>query len=73
MAAGRGGPFDRSRARGAGPRAGGAAGALSPAEVVRRRDEVAWTALALRQNASPVLALERLVIRWFEGGAHGRA
>jgi DNA polymerase-3 subunit delta' len=44
---------------------GRAAVALSPAEVVRRREEVAWTLLALRQNASPVLALERLLIRWF--------
>jgi DNA polymerase-3 subunit delta' len=46
-----------------------AAAALSPAEVVRRRAEVARTAAALRQNASPVLALERLLIGWF----HGRA
>ncbi len=46
---------------------GRAAAALAPAEVVRRRGEVAWTALALRQNASPVLALERLFIRWFSG------
>ncbi len=42
-----------------------AAAALSPAEVVRRREEVAATVLALGQNASPVLALERLFIRWF--------
>ena len=58
------------------PETGRAAAALSPAEVVRRRDEVAWTVLALKQNAAPVLALERLVIRWFAagaGGAHGRA
>ncbi|BDG06227.1 DNA polymerase III subunit delta' [Anaeromyxobacter oryzae] len=46
-----------------------AAGALAPAEVVRRRAEVQRTAAALRQNASPVLALERLLIGWF----HGRA
>jgi DNA polymerase-3 subunit delta' len=45
------------------------AAALSPAEVVRRRAEVARTAAGLRQNASPVLALERLLIGWF----HGRA
>jgi DNA polymerase-3 subunit delta' len=43
----------------------GAAAALSPAEVVRRREEVTATVLALGQNASPVLALERLFIRWF--------
>jgi DNA polymerase-3 subunit delta' len=50
-----------------------AAAALTPAEVIRRREELAWTALALRQNASPVLALERLFIRWFAGWRHGRA
>jgi DNA polymerase-3 subunit delta' len=47
----------------------GAAAALSPAEALRRRREVRRTAAALRQNASPVLALERLLIGWF----HGRA
>ena len=31
-----------------------AAATLTPAEVVRRREEVAWTTQALRQNASPV-------------------
>jgi DNA polymerase III subunit delta' len=46
-----------------------AAGTLSPAEVFRRRREVGRTAAALDQNASPVLALERLLIGWF----HGRA
>lgn len=51
---------------------GRAAAELAPAEVVRRRGEVVWTALALRQNASPVLALERLFIRWFSGWSHGR-
>jgi DNA polymerase-3 subunit delta' len=55
------------------PETGRAAAALAPAEVVRRREEVVWTALALRQNASPVLALERLFIRWFTEGADGRA
>ena len=50
-----------------------AAASLAPAEVVRRREEVVWTSLALRQNASPVLALERLFVRWFTGGSHGRA
>ncbi len=52
---------------------GRAAAALSPAEVVRRRDEVAWTVLALKQNAAPVLALERLVIRWFAAGERPRS
>jgi len=46
-----------------------AAAALPPAEVLRRRAGVVETAAALRQNASPVLALEGLLIGWF----HGRA
>ncbi len=46
-----------------------AAGALTPAEALRRRDEVCRTAAALRQNASPVLALERMLVGWFHGGA----
>jgi DNA polymerase-3 subunit delta' len=50
-----------------------AAASLTPAEVVRRREEVAWTTQALRQNASPVLALERLFIRWFTGWRHASA
>jgi DNA polymerase-3 subunit delta' len=41
--------------------------ALSPEEVLRRRGEVEDTAAALKQNASPVLALERLLIGWFHG------
>ncbi|HYG69560.1 MAG TPA: DNA polymerase III subunit delta' [Anaeromyxobacteraceae bacterium] len=45
------------------------ADAIAPAEAARRRDEVLRTAAALRQNASPTLALERLLIGWF----HGRA
>jgi DNA polymerase-3 subunit delta' len=45
------------------------AGAVSPAEALRRRDEVHRTLTALRQNGQPVLALERLFIGWF----HGRA
>jgi DNA polymerase-3 subunit delta' len=45
------------------------AGALAPAEALRRRDEVLRTRAALRQNASPVLALERMLVGWF----HGRA
>jgi DNA polymerase-3 subunit delta' len=44
------------------------AGALSPAEALRRRREVGRTAAALRQNASPVLALERMLVGWFHHG-----
>jgi DNA polymerase-3 subunit delta' len=44
-----------------------AAAALAPAEVLRRREEVQKTAAALRQNASPTLALERMLIAWFHG------
>jgi DNA polymerase-3 subunit delta' len=40
---------------------------LGPAEALRRRREVARTAAALRQNASPVLALEAMLIGWFHG------
>ena len=47
------------------------ADALLPAEALRRRAEVARTAAALRQNAAPVLALERLLIGWFHGRAQG--
>jgi DNA polymerase-3 subunit delta' len=43
------------------------AGALAPAEALRRRDEVRRTIGALRQNAQAVLALERLFIGWFHG------
>ncbi|HVI93856.1 MAG TPA: DNA polymerase III subunit delta' [Anaeromyxobacter sp.] len=43
------------------------AAALTPAETLRRREEVQKTALALRQNASPTLALERMLIAWFHG------
>jgi DNA polymerase-3 subunit delta' len=51
----------------------GAAAALSPAEVIRRREEVEATVEAVRQNAGAVLALERLLVAWFHGGARGRA
>ncbi|HET8542310.1 MAG TPA: AAA family ATPase [Anaeromyxobacter sp.] len=44
------------------------ASALSPAEALRRRREVRATADALRQNASPVLALEGMLVRWFHHG-----
>jgi DNA polymerase III subunit delta' len=47
------------------------AAALPPVEVLRRRGEVLRTAAALRQNASPVLALEGLLIGWFHGRAQG--
>jgi len=43
------------------------AGAVSPAEALRRRREVRRTAAALRQNASPVLALEAMLVGWFHG------
>ncbi|WP_041453373.1 DNA polymerase III subunit delta' [Anaeromyxobacter dehalogenans] len=46
-----------------------AAAALPPGEVVRRRGEVLRTLRALRQNATSQLALERLMIGWFHGGA----
>jgi DNA polymerase-3 subunit delta' len=49
------------------PETGRVAAALSPAEVVRRRGAVTETAEALLQNASPVLAIERLLIGWFHG------
>jgi DNA polymerase-3 subunit delta' len=45
----------------------GAAAALAPAEALRRRREVLRTAAALRGNAAPVLALERMLIGWFHG------
>lgn len=45
------------------------AAAIAPGEALRRREEVRRTIAGLRQNAQPVLALERLFIGWF----HGRA
>jgi DNA polymerase III subunit delta' len=45
----------------------GVAGAVTPAETLRRRREVRRAAAALRQNASPVLALEAMLIGWFHG------
>ena len=42
------------------------AAAISPAEVLRRRDGVRQTIAALRQNAVATLALERMLIGWFE-------
>jgi len=46
---------------------GRVARAVTPAEALRRRREVARTAAALRQNASPVLALEAMLVGWFHG------
>jgi DNA polymerase-3 subunit delta' len=46
---------------------GRVAGDVSPAEALRRRREVRRAAAALRQNASPVLALEAMLIGWFHG------
>lgn len=40
---------------------------VAPDEALRRRDEVLRTVAGLRQNAQPVLALERLFIGWFHG------
>ncbi|HET6922392.1 MAG TPA: DNA polymerase III subunit delta' [Anaeromyxobacteraceae bacterium] len=50
--------------------AAGAAAAtsrLSPREVLRRIERVRQALRALRQNASPALALERMLIGWFHG------
>ncbi|MBI5070261.1 MAG: DNA polymerase III subunit delta' [Deltaproteobacteria bacterium] len=43
------------------------AGALSPAEVLRRIEQVRLTLGSLRQNAAAGLALERMLIGWFHG------
>jgi DNA polymerase III subunit delta' len=40
---------------------------VSAPQALRRRREVRRTLAALRQNASPVLALERMLIGWFHG------
>ena len=40
---------------------------LAAEEVLRRRRRVVETAAALRQNASPVLAIEALLVGWFHG------
>ncbi len=44
-----------------------AAAALSPPEVLRRIGRVRQALAALRQNAGPALALERMLIGWFHG------
>lgn len=41
--------------------------ALGPAEVLRRLEAVREAAEGLKQNAAPVLALERMLIGWFHG------
>jgi DNA polymerase-3 subunit delta' len=48
-------------------RASEAASRLSPAEVLRRIERVRQALRALRQNAGPALALERMLIGWFHG------
>ncbi len=45
------------------------AAAIPPAEVIRRRIEVERATAALAGNGAPVLALERLLVGWFHGGA----
>ena len=49
------------------PHARSAAAAVAPAEVLRRIELVELASGALRQNASPALALERMLIGWFHG------
>ncbi|HVP68902.1 MAG TPA: DNA polymerase III subunit delta' [Anaeromyxobacteraceae bacterium] len=44
-----------------------AANALGPADVLRRGDSVRRALAALRHNAAPALALERMLIGWFHG------
>jgi DNA polymerase-3 subunit delta' len=44
-----------------------AAAALGPAEVLRRVELAGDAIAALRQNAAPALALERMLIGWFHG------
>jgi DNA polymerase-3 subunit delta' len=46
-----------------------AAAAMAPAEALRRVEQVRRCRTALRQNASPVLAMERMLIGWFDGRA----
>ncbi len=49
------------------PRTRDAAAALDPAEALRRIQHARDAAAALRQNAAPALALERMLIGWFHG------
>jgi DNA polymerase-3 subunit delta' len=49
------------------PRTRAAAAGLDPAETLRRIEHAGAAAAALRQNAAPALALERMLIGWFHG------
>ena len=49
------------------PLTAAAASRLSPREVLRRIERVRQALRALRQNASPALALEGMLIGWFHG------
>ncbi len=49
------------------PRTAAAASRLPPQEVLRRGERVRQALRALRQNASPALALERMLVGWFHG------
>jgi DNA polymerase-3 subunit delta' len=49
------------------PSAAEAASRLSPPEVLRRMERARQALRALRQNAGPALALERMLIGWFHG------
>ena len=49
-------------------RTGRWAAALAPGEVLRRLEAARAASAALRQNAAPALALERMLIGWFHGG-----
>ncbi len=49
------------------PRTAAAAARLHPREVLRRAERVRHALRALRQNAAPALALERMLIGWFHG------
>jgi len=44
-----------------------AAARLAPAEALRRAERVKEALVALRHNAAPALALERMLIGWFHG------
>jgi DNA polymerase-3 subunit delta' len=49
------------------PRTRAAAAGLTPVEALRRIEYARAAAEALRQNAAPALALERMLIGWFHG------
>jgi DNA polymerase-3 subunit delta' len=49
------------------PQTRAAAGALTPAQALWRIERARAAAAALRQNAAPALALERMLIGWFHG------